>query len=129
MKKWFFFGVVLAIPILAVFGLLYLLGQGLWTLWGDRQLAREADDIRRDVNARKERRRQENEQRLANGCQHEFSSQSAGFPPDTCRKCGLTRERPAGDCDHVWRLGKGTIPHSKCEKCDRQYTPPTIASL
>jgi hypothetical protein len=67
-------------------------------------------------------RRKENALRLGNGCDHQYTESSAdGLPPDVCRKCGLSRQKPPGDCDHVWRVVPKLVPTSRCEKCGQTY--------
>jgi hypothetical protein len=55
--------------------------------------------------------RAENVRRLDNGCDR--NRRSIGALPADLLQCGLTREKPPGDCDHVWR--ERLIPASRCE--------------
>lgn len=120
MKQWFMLGVLMIVPIGILAALLYSLGQYLVTLVSDWRTNRELDELEKEGEARREQRRQETLKRLDNGCDHSFGG-AIGFPPDVCSKCGLSKEKPIGACDHVWRRGDGPIPHSVCEKCRKEH--------
>lgn len=87
----------------------------------DWRQGRKIGDVRMQREARQAALREANARRLDNGCEHQFDTLFGAFPPGVCCKCGLAKEKPAGDCDHVWRREKGLIPASRCEKCGKQY--------
>ncbi len=87
----------------------------------DWRQSKQFDGVRVQREARQRESHEENERRLANGCEHEYDTQFGALPMDVCCKCGLAKEKPAGECDHVWRREKGLIPASRCEKCGQQY--------
>jgi hypothetical protein len=60
MKEIFFKGVAIAIPILLMGGLAYLMFHGVYTLYGDWQLKKELDEIRRASMERRRRAREKN---------------------------------------------------------------------
>ena len=125
MKNYFLFAMLLLIP-LAIFGwFLLALGRALYTLFDDWRLGKELDELRADSQSRRERLRLASDERLNTGCQHDFDADVFGFPPGVCSKCGQEKEKPAGSCDHVWRLVKGAIPSSQCEKCGKTHSATT----
>jgi hypothetical protein len=87
----------------------------------DLRQSRQIGDLRAQREARQAAIREENARRLDNGCEHQFDTLFGAFPPDVCCKCGLSKEKPAGDCDHLWRRQQGLIPASHCEKCGKQH--------
>jgi hypothetical protein len=120
MKQMFFFLVLLVLPAAVLAAMLYSAGRYLYSLYEDRRELKQLDTIAAESGARREQRRQENAKRLENGCQHAFDA-GIGFPPGVCPKCGLAKERPAGDCDHVWRRVEGATPASACALCGRTH--------
>ncbi len=123
--KRFFFVSVLFVTVLA--GIAYFAWTIVSTLYRDWQMGKDVDKIKAESEVRRQRRREEAERRLANGCDHRFGEAFAGFPPDACHKCGLSRERPPGPCDHVWRLAQEAVPCSYCETCGKKYVSPRVA--
>jgi hypothetical protein len=123
MKQFFFYGVAIVIPLTIVAWFVYAVGRSLWTVFEDWRLGRELNQIEAESASRRQRRREENAQRLDNGCEHDFEHHSFGFPSGVCSRCGLEQEKPKGACDHVWRLKPGAVPSSFCEKCGRTYDP------
>jgi hypothetical protein len=121
MRNAFFLGVILVIPAALVVALLYSLVRFLWSLYQDVKLYRELNDIQSQSEARREKKRVEQQKRLDNGCEHTFDSALGGFPPGVCPKCGIAREKPVGRCDHLWRRKEGTVMGSYCEKCGKEY--------
>jgi hypothetical protein len=121
MKDAFLLGVILVVPAALVAALLYSIVKFFWSMYQDVKLYRELNDIQAQSEARREKKRQEEQKRLDNGCQHTFDSALGGFPPGVCPKCGIAREKPAGLCDHVWRRSEGPVMGSYCEKCGKQY--------
>lgn len=124
MKQLFFYvcGGVVALGV--VVWALYMIGEALAHVYRDWRLGKELDELQSAGAARREQRRLANEQRLANGCQHDFQSAAVvGLPPGVCLKCGLEKEKPTGGCDHAWRVKPGAVPSSACEKCGKQHRP------
>lgn len=121
-KQWFLLALIMLVPVGVLVALLYSFGKYLWTVITDRGLYKELDELEANADARREKRKLENEKRLDNGCDHTFDG-AIGFPPNVCPKCGVEEEKPAGLCDHVWRRGEGAAPFSYCEKCNKQYRP------
>lgn len=107
-------------------GVLWLFGSAIYSLWEEWATSREVKQIQHQSSARREQRRQESEQRLANGCEHSFLEGHGEFPPGVCTKCGLAKEKPSGPCDHVWRAQPGGVPRSSCEKCGKVYSSPVM---
>ncbi len=120
MRQWFFFLMFASVPATILAWLLYSFGKYVYTLFDERRELTNLDAIQADAAARREQKRAQNAQRLNNGCQHVFGS-GIGFPPDTCAKCGLEAEKPAGACDHVWRRVDSPTPASACEKCGKTH--------
>jgi hypothetical protein len=121
MKQYFLYILGLLVPLIIVGWFLYLVGRAFYSLYQDRQLNKELDELQAGAEARRQERARENERRLANGCTHDFESPAFGLPPQVCRKCGLEREKPAEACDHVWKLRMDAISSSYCEKCGKKY--------
>jgi len=121
MKQFFFYGLLFVIPFLVIGWLLWALGRGLAAMYEDWKLDRDVSKLRADSETRREQQRLENEQRLATGCEHDFDGHILGLPSGVCSKCGIQKVKPAGPCDHVWRLGTGSIPDVCCEKCGATY--------
>jgi len=121
-KQWFMLALVSLVPVGVLVALFYSLGKYLLTILADRKMYKELDELEASAEARREKKRLENEQRLDNGCSHTFDG-AIGFAPNVCPKCGLEKEKPTGLCDHVWRRGEGAAPFSYCEKCNKQYRP------
>lgn len=120
MKQIFFFLVLIALPGAILLAMLYSAGRYLYSLYEDWRELKHLDAIAAESAVRREQRRQANIKRLENGCQHAFDT-GIGFPPGVCPKCGLAKERPAGDCDHVWRRVDAPMPASSCEICGKTY--------
>ena len=126
MKSWFFAMLFIVLPMIIVGALLFSVLRYLWSMIQDRQLYRELDEIQAQSQSRREQYEQANRQRLDNGCQHLFDSGlGGGFPPGVCPKCGLAKDRPRGDCDHVWKRADEATSASYCVNCNKQYRPPT----
>jgi ribosomal protein L32 len=128
MREIFFYvlGGTLAIALSA--WALYMLGRAIVEVFRDRKLARELDEIQSESESRRQKRRQAQEDRLATGCDHDFSAVGIGLPPNVCRKCGLEKEKTSTLCDHVWRVKSGASPYSECERCGKVYRPVPHAS-
>jgi hypothetical protein len=120
MKQVFFFLVLIALPGAILCALLYSAGRYLYSLYEDRRELKQLDAIAAESAARRQQRRQEDVKRLENGCQHTFDT-GLGFPPGVCPKCGLAKEKPAGDCDHVWRRVEASTPACSCALCGKTY--------
>jgi hypothetical protein len=118
MKNYFFIGMaVLAI----VAGIGYFLWKLSVTLYYEWRLRRDVSAIKATNAQRRAKRAEANAKRLDNGCQHEFGSYLGGFPPNACTHCGLEREKPAGSCDHVWKMSNEPIPTSYCQTCGKKF--------
>lgn len=122
-----FFGGIVAFGVIA--GIIYVLWTIVSTMYHDWVLGRDVDEIKAESEKRREERRAKEEARLANGCDHDFSELFGGFPPDTCRKCGLERSRPGGQCDHVWEYRNEAVPCSYCKGCGERYVGPSISEM
>ncbi|NLF70120.1 MAG: hypothetical protein GX575_13855 [Candidatus Anammoximicrobium sp.] len=122
MKQLFFFLVLLVLPSAILLGLIYSACRALYLMCEDRRELKQLDAIAAESAARREQRRRENDNRLENGCPHSFDS-GLGFPPGVCPKCGLAKERPAGECDHIWRRSESPTPTSVCALCGKTYRP------
>jgi hypothetical protein len=82
---------------------------------------RDLRGLQAETEAMREQRRLEKQRRLDNGCEHDFESPVLGMPPGACSKCGIEKEKPAGQCDHLWKHEEGSISSSYCEKCGETY--------
>ncbi len=120
MKAFFFFAMLLVLPATILAALVYSFFKYLYTLYDERRELKELDAIQAESAARRERNRERNAQRLSNGCQHAFD-EGIGFPPGVCPKCGLAKEKPQGECDHVWQRVDAAA--SACARCGKQYRP------
>jgi hypothetical protein len=125
MKQYFFLG---AIIVFVVGGIAYYLWSVAAALYHDWSLARGVDKLKAESDERRARRREQDERRLENGCEHAFGETFGGFPLNACHKCGLERERPRGECDHAWRFANEATPCSYCEKCGKKYVAPRAVS-
>ena len=63
-----------------------VVGLGLWkvvlalySLWTDRRLGRELDELREDANRRRQQQSDKNDARLDNGCDHDFGGGFGAF--------------------------------------------------
>lgn len=120
MKQWFLLLLIALVPVVILAALLYSFGKFLYVAFDDWREARQLDAIQAEQKAIREQRNQANRARLDNGCEHAFDT-GTGYPPGVCPRCGLAREKPHGECDHVWRRVEGPVPTSSCEKCGKQY--------
>ena len=111
------------IPTAIACGLLWSVGKAVLSLFKDWQLGRQLDELERDSAARRTRSQQAAEQRLANGCDHDFETGAHGLPENACRNCGLEKSKPSGLCDHQWRIEDGPVPRSSCQLCGKVYSP------
>jgi hypothetical protein len=123
MRQFFFLG-ILILGVLA--GLVYFLWSIVTALYQDWLMGRGVREIQRESAMRRREREEQAARRLDNGCEHEFDQTLGGFPPGTCHKCGLERERPYGACDHVWRQSRDAIASSYCETCGKRYISPHV---
>ena len=87
----------------------------------DIRTGRELDRLAAEFAEKRRQTAAEAEERLNNGCAHTFDDRGGALPPDVCCKCGLSRQLPSGNCDHVWRVLPGIVPQSQCEKCGATY--------
>lgn len=121
MRGQFFAYLGLGLLALILIYCVWLVLRACWSVIADALENREMDQLANEYLARREVRRREEEQRLNNGCEHEYGHFLGALPDDVCGKCGLARERPLGPCDHVWRIVPGVIPESECELCHKKY--------
>ena len=122
-----FFGGIVAFGVIA--GIFYVLWTIVSTLYRDWDMGRDVDQIKAESEKRRRERRSKEEARLDNGCEHDFAEMFGGFPPDTCRKCGMERERPKGQCDHQWEYRTEGVPCSYCKKCGERYVSSNISTM
>jgi hypothetical protein len=122
-----FFGGIVVFGIIA--GIFYVLWTIVSTLYRDWDMGRDVEQIKAESEHRRKERQAKEAARLDNGCDHEFAELFGGFPPDTCRKCGLERKRPPGQCDHQWEYRNEGVPCSYCKKCGERYVSPSISSM
>ena len=120
MKQWFLLLLIAMVPVVVLAALFYSFGKYLYSAFDDWRELRQLDEIAADQKAIREQRSKDNQIRLDNGCNHVFD-EGAGFPPGVCPKCGLAKEKPPGECDHLWRRVDGPVPASRCEKCGKQH--------
>ena len=123
MKQIFFIGLGLMVPLVLLAGVLYAVWHATRSLYDDWRLGKELTQLRTDTRARRTERYEENQCRLDNGCDHDFTTREFGFPTGVCPKCGLAQKKPSGDCDHAWRRGEEDYPSSVCAKCGKTYRP------
>lgn len=121
--KSFFFAFLLPILVSGILlvVVLYLFGQSIGHFFGTWFWNREMDELATEGQRRREVRLATARARLDTGCEHQWSDQFSGFPPDVCVKCGIEKTKPAGNCDHVWRAEPGSAPASRCGKCDKTH--------
>ena len=111
---------ILAFVVLASV-LCYLFGQSIGHFFSTFFWNREMNDLAVEGQRRREQRTEAARARLETDCEHQWSDEFSGFPPNTCVKCGVEKTKPAGDCDHTWRADPGPVPASRCEKCDKTH--------
>jgi hypothetical protein len=123
MRQAFYYAALILIPLAIGGWLLFAFGRNMITILDDWLHGRELDELRAESKARRKQRQAEEKARLDNGCEHDFDTPAFGLPPGVCVKCGLAKQRPAGDCDHIWKLAeKGAAADSYCEKCGKTYS-------
>lgn len=125
MKEYFFIG-ILIFGVLA--GFLYFCWSIIAALFHNWTLGRHVGAIQADSESQRAMRAEEAAKRLDNGCEHAFGETFGGFPPHACHKCGLEKERPQGNCDHVWKAATEATPCSYCEKCKKRYVSQRMIS-
>ncbi len=120
MKNIFFIGALVgcALAVLGFFA--WKLIQSIYSHVHDTRVVRDTKIASKML---REKKQKENAERLDNGCEHRFGEKLGGFPPFACRACGLEENKPAGDCDHVWRLATDSSPGAVCELCQKRYRP------
>jgi hypothetical protein len=123
MKQYFYYAALILIPLALGGYLLYAFGRNMITILDDWLHGRELVDLRAESEAKRKQRQAEEKARLDNGCEHDFDTPVFGLPPGVCGKCGLAKQRPDGDCDHIWKLAeKGAAADSRCEKCGETFS-------
>lgn len=121
MRQQFFIIVGIVVAVGAVLFFLWAVARSLYGMFADYRMQGSLNELADSHADRRRRLREEERNRLQNGCDHVFGDLLGALPPDACQKCGLSRQRPAGDCDHVWRRVPGAIPGSRCEKCGQLH--------
>ena len=114
-------GIILA--SLAV-GAVYLVLRSLFDVFVDWQTGKELKWLSKETSQLREEREREHQERLQNGCEHQWGGFLVGFPAEACCRCGLEKQRPTGPCDHVWRSQLEEVPAAVCETCGKQYQRP-----
>ncbi len=122
MRGTFFAYLGAALLALILLYCVFLVLKSFWTVFSDARSNHELDQLAKEYTERRKRRKQEEGERLNNGCQHEYGHPLSALPDDVCLHCGLARVRPPGDCDHVWRVVQDVIPSSQCELCGKRYS-------
>ena len=105
----------------ALAGVLYFVWLVLVSVYRHWQLTKDVSAIKASNASRRREKEEASQKRLDNGCEHAFGESIGGLPPDTCRKCGLQRQRPRGPCDHIWELANEPVPCSYCKTCGKKY--------
>jgi hypothetical protein len=122
MRGMFFLWLLFGLIALAVLYFLFLVAKSFVVIaqdiWTNRELTKLADEY----SDRRKRLKTEAVARLQNGCEHQYDDQAGALPGNVCCRCGLSKEKPPGDCDHVWRVLPGIIPRSQCEKCNQEFS-------
>jgi hypothetical protein len=124
MRQYFFLG-ILVFGVIA--GIIYYFWSVIAALYRDWMMGKDVGKIKAQSETLRQKRAEEAERRLDNGCEHVFGESLGGFPPNTCHKCGLEKDRPDGPCDHVWKASQEGIASSTCAKCGRRYVSPNVA--
>jgi hypothetical protein len=123
MREVFFYVLGGCLAVAASGWAIFMIGRAIMQVVNDWRLSNELDQLEAESASRRDKKKQAQIERLANGCDHDFTVGAIGLPPNTCRKCGLEKEKPSGVCDHVWHVIPGPVPTSKCERCDKEYRP------
>lgn len=118
--KYFFLITIVIFGVVS--GLAYFAWSVISSLYRDWELGRDVDQIERESIHRRRLREEAAKLRLDNGCDHQFDVVVIGLPPNTCHLCGIERERPVGNCDHIWRPALEPVPCSYCQQCGKKYT-------
>lgn len=116
--------VVLVISMIAV--AIYHFFRTVTGMFEDQRIRKELEELSQISQTQREEKLRKNEERLDNGCNHQWGAMIQSFPANACRKCGLEKENPAGSCDHVWRVEMVATPYGYCEKCEKRYVNESI---
>jgi hypothetical protein len=119
-EKFLFILLLVLVAVVLLYGV-WLVLKSIYQLIVDAQSNRELDALARELAQNREIEREAARKRLANGCQHEFTTEPGTLPMGVCRLCGIAREKPLGDCDHCWRILEGIVPESACERCGERF--------
>jgi hypothetical protein len=122
MRAQFFLYLLLFLVGLVVAYFLFMVLRAVYVTIMEVKTGRELDRLADEFSERREEQLRESQQRLDNGCDHDFGDDGGALPPNVCRKCGLARQRPPGDCDHHWNRVAGIIPQSACSKCGERFS-------
>ena len=121
MRQTFLLLIVAIIIVSLAVGAIYLVLRSLLDVYDDWQTGKEMKELSEESSARREQRRREHEERLQNGCEHQWEGAMVDFPPGACNRCGLEKELPHGPCDHVWKVDMQEQPIVVCETCGKTY--------
>ena len=117
-----FLMLILAIIIVSMaVGAIYLVLRSLLDVYDDWQTGKEMKELSQESSDRRGQRQREHEERLQNGCDHQWEGSLVDFPPGACNRCGLEKELPSGSCDHVWKVDMQEQPIVVCESCGKKY--------
>ena len=117
---------IILLSILAGAGLalegyfVWLVIRALYEVYGSWRLGLEIHALESEVADWKTRRAEANQERLDNGCDHQFQRGPGALSRRVCRLCGLEAERTSEVCDHLWRHIIGPIPRSACDICGQE---------
>ena len=113
---------ILGIIVLSLaVGAIYLVLRSLLDVYDEWQTKKEMKELSEESEERRQQRKREHEERLQNGCDHQWEGALVDFPPGACHRCGLEKELPRGPCDHVWKIEMQEQPVVVCEVCGKRY--------
>jgi hypothetical protein len=122
MRTQFFLYLGLGLSAILLGWFVWLVLKAFYSIFADLRTDRELSQLAMELAEKRRQGRLAAQARLNNGCQHEFDDALGALPPDVCRKCGIGRDPPEGDCDHSWQLLPGIIPESRCTKCGARFS-------
>jgi len=121
MRQTFLLLIVAIVVVSLAVGAIYLVLRSLLDVYDDWQIGKEMKELEGESSDRREQRQHEHEERLQNGCDHQWEGSLVDFPPGACNRCGLEKELPNGSCDHVWKVDMQEQPIAVCEGCGKKY--------
>lgn len=120
-QKFLFTLLLVLVGVAGLYGL-WLVLKSIYQMISDARMNRELDTLARELAQNRELERLAAKNRLANGCQHDFTIEGGALPPGVCRNCGICRDKPSGECDHLWRQMDSIVPESTCELCGAHFS-------